>query len=425
MVGSPSRSLLSAALMAGILTACNLPFLGGSGEEPAPTEIAPSPSETPAASTPGVLPSEFPATTQPSLGPAIVRFEPEQLILITDIRMVTSSLGWGIGGLGGAQDHVLRTMDGGTTWQDLTPPEPAPEAGANAKVAEGVFLDAQVARVLYYPAALTPEPYLAIVWSTEDGGTTWTASESLSLDFLGSTDYPPMLRFADANTGWLVAQQGATGMHRYPIYLLRTTDGGRTWDTAIDPYAGDDLQSCNKTGLFFLDPATGWATVDNCPVTAPELWVTADGGRTWEAHPLPAPASRPNLFEDALCEAHSPQLLTPAIGFVGVSCSLGLAIEYVYVTQDGGLTWEPHLNQGGALVMLSPRVGFALSRRIYQTLDGGVNWNATKVVTWDGQFSWIDERSGWAVARDGQALALVKTDDAGRNWDLLKPRIEP
>jgi photosystem II stability/assembly factor-like uncharacterized protein len=123
--------------------------------------------------------------------------------------------------------------------------------------------------------------------------------------------------------------------------------------------------------------------------------------------------------------AHSPQLLTPSIGFVGVSCSLGLAIEYVYVTQDGGITWEPHLNQGGALVMLSPRVGFALSRRIYQTLDGGVTWTATKVVTWDGQFSWIDERNGWAVARSDGALALVKTTNAGATWDLLKPRIGP
>jgi photosystem II stability/assembly factor-like uncharacterized protein len=234
-----------------------------------------------------------------------------------------------------------------------------------------------------------------------------------------------VLRFVDADNGWLLAQQGAAGMHRYPVYLLRTADGGRTWDTAIDPYEGADLQSCNKTGLFFLDAQTGWVTVDNCPVSAPELSVTADGGLTWEAHPLPAPANRPTLFEDALCEAHSPQLLTPAIGFVGVSCRLGLAIEYVYVTQDGGVTWEPHLNQGGALVMLSPRVGFALSRRIYQTLDGGVTWTATKVVDWDGQFSWLDDQTGWAVARNDGALALVKTTTGGRVWDLLKPIIGP
>jgi photosystem II stability/assembly factor-like uncharacterized protein len=425
MVGGQTRLLLLSALLAGVLTGCNVPFLGG-GEEPAATEAAATSEPTEAApGAPVALPTEPPPPTQPAGAPAIAHLEAEQLILITHIRMVTPSVGWGIGGLEGAQDHVFRTQDGGTVWEDLTPPEPAPEVGAYPKAAVGVFLDAQVARVLYYPASLTPEPYVATVWSTEDGGGIWTASQSLDLDFLGSTDFPPVLRFADADTGWLLAQQGAAGMHHYPVYLLRTADGGRTWDTAIDPYLGDDLQSCNKTGLFFLDAATGWATVDNCPVTAPELWVTADGGSSWEAHPLPSPANRPGLFEDSQCVAHSPQLLTPAIGFVGVSCSLGLAIEYVYVTQDGGTTWEPHLNQGGELVMLSPRVGFALSRRIYQTLDGGVTWDATKVVTWDGQFSWIDERTGWAVARSDGALALVRTDDAGRNWDLLKPRVGP
>jgi len=425
MVGSRLRALLFTGLLAAALAGCNLPF-GGGAREPEATAVPESPAETsPAPDATVGLPTEMPSATQPAGAPAISHFERGQLILITYIRMVTPSLGWGIGGLEGAQDHVLRTQDGGTTWKDVTPPEPAPEAGAAAKAAIGVFVDAEVARAMYYPAVLIPEPYATTVWSTGDGGASWTASQAVSLDFLGSTDFPPVLRFADAENGWLLAQAGPTGMHRYPVYLLRTGDGGETWETLIDPYAGDDLQSCNKTGLFFLDAQTGWATVDNCPVTAPELWVTADGGQTWSAQPLPAPANRPNLFQDALCVAHSPQLLTPSIGFVGVSCSLGLAIEYVYVTQDGGLTWEPHLNQGGVLAMLSPRVGFALSRRIYQTLDGGITWTATKVVTWDGQFSWLDERTGWAVARDGAALALVKTTNAGATWDLLKPRIGP
>jgi photosystem II stability/assembly factor-like uncharacterized protein len=423
MAGSRNRILLTCALFAALLAGCSFPFQGDQ-EGPAATESPATAAPPESAATVG-LPTEPPPPTQPPTGPAIAHLEAGQLILITYIRMLTPTLGWGLGGLEGAQDHVLRTTDGGTTWQDLTPPEPAAEPGDYPKAAVGVFLDAQVARVLYFPLALGSEPYAATAWSTEDGGATWTASQTLPLDFLGSTDFPPQLRFADPDHGWLMAQHGPAGMHRYPIYLLRTDDGGRTWDTVVDPYAGQALQSCNKTGLFFWDASTGWATVDNCPVTAPELHVTADGGQTWTAQPLPAPANRPTLFEEALCVAHSPQLLTPAIGFVGVSCTVGLPIEYVYVTQDGGATWQPHLNQGGALVMLSPRVGFALSRRIYQTLDGGVTWNATKVVTWDGQFSWVDERNGWAVARDGQALALVKTDDSGRNWDLLKPRIGP
>ncbi len=427
MVGGRRNALVLSGALVLALVACNVPFGGGGGEEQVatvePTEAAPSTS-VPAAPT-TALPTEAPPPTAAPLGPPIAHFELEQLILITYIRMVTPTLGWGIGGLEGAQDHVLRTLDGGTTWQDVTPPEPAPAAGDPAKAAVGAFLDGQVGRVIYYEAALSPAPAEPRVWATEDGGASWTASQPVALDFLGSTDFPPMLRFADADHGWLLAQQGAAGMHRYPVYLLHTGDGGRTWETLIDPYEGAGLQSCNKTGLFFLDATTGWATVDNCPVTTPELWVTADGGLTWEAQPLAAPASRPTLFDDALCEAHSPQLLTPAIGAVGVTCRLGLDIAYVYVTQDGGATWQPYLYPGGSLDMLSPRVGFALSRRIYQTLDGGATWTAKKVVTWDGQFSWVDERTGWAVARSGDALALVTTSNAGQIWDLLKPRVGP
>ena len=425
MAGSRRNAQLLAALFAGVLAGCNVPFRGGDIEPPASVSLG-TPAATTAVAAPTVgLPTALPGSTAEPFGEGIAHFEPKQLVLITAIHMVSPSVGWGIGGLEGAQDHVLRTQDGGTTWQDLTPPEPDPEAGEADKSAVGIFLDAEVVRVVYYPASLTPEPTVATVWATEDGGASWTASQPISLDFLGSTDFPPVLRFVDADNGWLLAQQGAAGMHRYPVYLLRTSDGGRTWNTAIDPFEGAGLQSCNKTGLFFLDAQTGWVTVDNCPVTAPELSVTADGGLTWEARPLPAPANRPTLFDDALCEAHSPQLLTPAIGFVGVSCRCGLNIEYVYVTQDGGATWEPHLNQGGSLVMLSPRVGFALSRRIYQTLDGGVTWTAMKVVDWDGQFSWLDDRTGWAVARNDGALALVKTTNGGRVWDLLKPIIGP
>ena len=48
-----------------------------------------------------------------------------------------------------------------------------------------------------------------------------------------------------------------------------------------------------------------------------------------------------------------------------------------------------------------------------------------KVVDWDGQFSWLDDRTGWAVARNDGALALVKTTNGGQVWDLLKPIIGP
>jgi hypothetical protein len=163
---------------------------------------------------------------------------------------------------------VLRTQDRAPPGR-ISRPLSGPEAGEVDKAAVGIFLDAEVVRVVYYPASLTPADCRHSVGYGRRGNI--LDGHAHLADFLGSTDFPPLLRFVDADNGWLLAQQGAAGMHRYPVYLLRTGDGGRTWDTAIDPFEGAGLQSCNKTGLFFLDSQTGWVTVDNCPVTAPEL----------------------------------------------------------------------------------------------------------------------------------------------------------
>jgi len=45
-------------------------------------------------------------------------------VTITSIHMITELGGWAIGGDQDPGDHVLRTLDGGETWADVTPPEP-------------------------------------------------------------------------------------------------------------------------------------------------------------------------------------------------------------------------------------------------------------------------------------------------------------
>jgi photosystem II stability/assembly factor-like uncharacterized protein len=46
-------------------------------------------------------------------------------------------------------------------------------------------------------------------------------------------------------------------------------------------------------------------------------------------------------------------------------------------------------------------------------------------VDWLGQFSFVDEMRGWAVARSADASALVRTTDGGRTWELLEPIVSP
>jgi len=411
--------LISGSLFA---AACNVPFGGEQAEPEAQAPEAEAPAEQPAED-PKSEPTEAPEEPiEEPQGTPIAHLDPETLILVTHIQMISAERGWGIGGLDGASDHVFRTNDGGQTWLDVTPPEPAPEEEQPSKAAVGSFLNPMTGWVAYYEETIEPTPGRYRVWGTTDGGDTWTSSRAIELEFLGTPDYPPMIGFEDADNGWLMARLGPAGMNNYPVYLLRTADGGKRWEMDITPAEGG-LQSCRKSGVDFGSRMVGWVTVADCPVVAPEVAVTHDGGRSWEPLMLPAPDSRPQLFEMELCEGHSPQLVSELIGAVAVSCRTGLNLNYIYTTQDGGATWESYLYPGGELSLQNAKTAFAFDRHIYQTLNGGQSWEFVKTVQWDGQFSFVSDQVGWAVARDGDALALVTTTNGGRTWNLLKPSI--
>jgi photosystem II stability/assembly factor-like uncharacterized protein len=109
-------------------------------------------------------------------------------------------------------------------------------------------------------------------------------------------------------------------------------------------------------------------------------------------------------------------------------------------TDDGGRTWRTRQFPGGELQYLNPSTAWAIGTAsgydpdfklpgepidIYQSLDGGSKWTPLGPVSWSGQFSFVTESLGWAVARSDEESAVVRTTDGGRNWTILKPRIGP
>jgi len=47
-----------------------------------------------------------------------------------------------------------------------------------------------------------------------------------------------------------------------------------------------------------------------------------------------------------------------------------------------------------------------------------------KALAWEGQFSFVDEGLGWAVAwGENDSIALVRTRDGGRTWEQLEPYV--
>jgi len=53
-----------------------------------------------------------------------------------------------------------------------------------------------------------------------------------------------------------------------------------------------------------------------------------------------------------------------------------------------------------------------------------LSWVKIKTVNWDGQFSFVNQKFGWAVAIANDSIALVFTQDGGRTWQLIEPTIQ-
>jgi photosystem II stability/assembly factor-like uncharacterized protein len=342
--------------------------------------------------------------------------------------MVDSSTGWAIGGQADPGDHVLRTQDGGTAWQDVTPPEAALEGDQSRKAALGTFLNADTGWVTYYQSDSRAPQEAPVVWVTHDGGVSWESSQAFGAGLLEELYLPSDLMFVDSQTGWLLAHLGAGMNHDY-FTLFGSTDGGKTWQTLVDPFQGD-LQSCTKTGIVFANAQMGWLTGD-CHAVAPGvfLYTTGDGGRTWTSQEIPVPANAPADFFSLPflgCGTYDPLFVPPDNVILEVQCDnfqLSTTAYYLYRTTDGGTNWSVNSFPGQSLLFISPEVGWALGRDIYQTADGGQTWNQVGSVNWDGQFDFVDEQLGWAVARADGQIALVKTEDGGSSWQELQPAI--
>jgi photosystem II stability/assembly factor-like uncharacterized protein len=235
--------------------------------------------------------------------------------------------------------------------------------------------------------------------------------------------------FADRDHGWLMKVLDA-GMHHVYVALYRTADGGLSWETVVDPHATTDLQSCGKTGMVFMADQSGWVTYDCGGVyDVPFIDWTPDGGSTWQSVQLPPPPGDPDLFGRTIaCGMHWPTMFSSASGTMVLECVRyegddRIEEAYLYSTSDQGQTWQSFPYPGGELRLIDANVGLALGREIHQTRDGGRTWTQISFVNWDGQFSFVDDQTGWAVARSGEEIALVSTTNGGQTWEQLDPRV--
>lgn len=415
--------LLSLALL--LLPACGVFEVGLEELPPAetatlPPTLAPPPTVT--------LPPTPPAGFDP--------LPPGQRVRITLIRMEDNLKGWAIGQVqGNPNDYLLRTRDGGRSWQNRTPRAALQTPAQQGLSTTAFFGPGGLAWAIFTdraPKAYTPSGQ--VVWRTANYGQTWQAGAELSLQGLPTERFiPSHLEFLDDRHGWLMARLGVGMSHDY-IAVFLTDDGGQTWRRVVDPERTPTLMACPKTGLAFSDPQNGWLTGD-CPGLMPGLFLysTRDGGDTWQPVSLPVPPGQSaDLFggEKAGCGV-------PSLAYAGadavlftVRCSPfngGKASAWLYSAGPAGAFTARALPLPyGTLQFLNPKEGWFIGAQtsdpaapgeIYHTADGGQTWKLVLATGWQGIPNFINSNTGWVVAHAGEKSALVYTATGGVLWD--------
>ncbi len=368
---SPFLEMLAAVLVVGVVVGSFLFVLDSRLHQPPGSASKPTP-------TPATIPTVVGSPSSPTpAGP---------VNSLQTIHMIDATTGWAL-----TNTSVLYTTNGWSAWKDVTPHKAALVAG-------GYFLSGEEAWI-----AESGQQPGAIVSHTTDGGQTW---QSAALSANVPVD-PARMSFINSQDGWIEGETGgATGNDFETIF--RTTNGGKSW-VAVASTGSDNTPATfpsfgHKSGLVFVNASTGWATSNG-------LYVTHDGGATWQQQPLPA---------QACCLL--PTFFTAHDGILPGGSQL-------FVTHDGGTTWQStsSLPASSSLVtfidMQHGWVAVDNGTMLYRTSDGGAHWAKitpaiAASITSVAQLNFVSTGIGWALGYTPEAAntLLFKTTDGGQTW---------
>lgn len=171
-------------------------------------------------------------------------------------------VGWVTGTPFNGDSRVIlyRTTDGGTHWRTESLPPPKGVRRLFVSTAPPTFFAADGVLPVAFNRA-----NVFVLYVSHDGGTTWRPTTPLRLR-PGGADADAFA--LDLNHVWLWADQS----------LYYTSDGGKRWRalTHLPLYAVPELQFLSRTRGYLLNPHPPGNTGQ------PYLLKTSDGGRTWQ-----------------------------------------------------------------------------------------------------------------------------------------------
>ena len=305
----------------------------------------------------------------------------------------------------GLSDHwLVRTSDGGVTWTRHAIPAPSVYELSNLSMEDGQhglvsFMSWDQTEPVYgaipgsTSAGTTPllrsRPALTMtgpartvlnqLWSTSDGGATWTKL----LDVRADATFPGMPTMTSANEAWaLVSTDTAAATFQH------STDGGRTWKAAVLPLpkglvacwwvqpaptgSGNELSLGGMAGTVsdgVNEQSWDWVT-----------WVSHDGGGTWaisSATPLGHGYSAgPESTAGRIVGLSSASTLPSGKYFDVETPGSPAVLDASGACRGAGvnLNWANMVSASDAWAICSSREGQIFHAYVHSTTDGGLTW---------------------------------------------------
>jgi len=379
----------------------------GSGVSgPAASSSALAPGSPSSAQSPSAAPSTIAgpgsgqALAAPSGGPIPSGFEP------ASVTFVSASEGWVLGTAPCSSapcTSILRTSDGGRTWQGIPAPRIALSEGATQNPGSGVsglrFADPEDGW------AFGPD-----LWETHDGGATWQAVSLPGVPAGGSV----VALEAAAGSVTAVVMDGNGHVH------IESSPAGRdAWE--LSPVSIPIGAGPVPSSQLVLHGTSGWMVeVDRTVVGGARL---TDG--QWQSWTPPC-----------LTGGGGVELAASSSVALAADCSLGIWTgtpqgDHLFVSGDGGTTFSeapaaiPSTSGAGAIASPSPSVVVVGGSDLVATFDGGQTWTTVYTAPSGGGpgfrlvgFTTPDQ--GVAIAGSaGQGSTMLMTRDGGHSWSVV------